>query len=335
MSCHVVTCQWHVSVTPHGVDFADVMTQEMSWHVTTCQTPPLDPVPKNACWECDQARTIWGGSLIRTKSSKSTPAGSKSHCREVVRNKRILGQANSYSKVGYYVAAAATRWHRVETSDGNRWTGKCHRDTVPTLLESRCGCIRSSILHHILGKIRSRAQDEKRTRPRLDVLETWNLWDTSKFVAAGGSPNRTPFCSASVGEQTPNRCDSVTVLFGARCWISGFMEGPCSTCDRERDWVLWSRLLWEKACEYKLQSNVGRPQLFFQYMWTEQFLVWRSGPGSCVMPTRHGATPLLVSTSTSLNAPPIQPGANRDREAPREVEWPSRNSGAHAKDREG
>jgi len=55
---------------------------------------------------------------------------------------------------------------------------------------------------------------------------------TAVIVAAGGSPNRTPFCSASVAEQTPNRCDSVTVLFGARCWISGLLEGPCSTSSR-------------------------------------------------------------------------------------------------------
>jgi len=115
MSCHVATCHDISCVTPHGVDFVDFMTQEMSWHVTTCQPPPPDPAPKNVCWECDQARTVWGGSVICTKSSKSTPAGSKSHCREVVRNKRILCQPNSYSKVGYYVTAAATRWHRVET----------------------------------------------------------------------------------------------------------------------------------------------------------------------------------------------------------------------------
>jgi len=38
----------------------------------------------------------------------------------------------------------------------------------------------------------------------------------SPTVAAGGSPNRTPFCSASVAEQTPNRCDVVSVLFGAK-----------------------------------------------------------------------------------------------------------------------
>jgi len=52
---------------------------------------------------------------------------------------------------------------------------------------------------------------------------------TSLHAAAPTEPESV---QASVAEQRPNRGESVTMPFGARCWISGLRSGPCSTCDR-------------------------------------------------------------------------------------------------------
>jgi len=62
-----------------------------------------------------------------------------------------------------------------------------------------------------------------------------------------------PFCSASVAEQTASD------LFGVRRWISVFSAGPCSTCEsRTVSGALKLGPTGEKACEYKLQTNVGK-----------------------------------------------------------------------------
>jgi len=46
------------------------------------------------------------------------------------------------------------------------------------------------------------------------------VWRGSSLQAAASTERHS--VRASVAEQTPNKCDSVADLFGARRWISGF-----------------------------------------------------------------------------------------------------------------
>jgi len=52
--------------------------------------------------------------------------------------------------------------------------------------------------------------------------------------------------------------DAILLQSCSRCWISGFRKGPCSTCARERDRVLWSRAFERKGL--RIQVAVQRGQ---------------------------------------------------------------------------
>jgi len=167
-----------------------------------------------------------------------------------------------------------------------------------TLIQSIRSCSRSHVLHGPSIKPDIQHLAPKRTVTESHLLGVCSATDAEQNgvllglppaatvgVADGGSPRTKPppplpgaaarsslqaaasterhSVRASVAEQTPNRCDSVADLFGARRWISGFLAEPCSTCDRERDQELQIRAIGRKGLRIQVAVQRGQTAAAF------------------------------------------------------------------------